>query len=1153
MPTVFLTAHYALLELARVRRGERILIHAAAGGVGQAAVQIAQDLGLEIFATVGSAEKRKFLNELGVRHVMSSRSLDFADEIMRITDGQGVDVVLNSLAGPFIPKSLSVLAPFGRFLEIGKVDVYNNTRLGLEGFKHNISYHVIDLAECLMWRTELVASMFAALAEKLATGTYRPLSHQVFPITEVVEAFRFMAQGQHMGKNVLDFDVAEIPIGPCTQEGHLFRSDASYLITGGAGGFGLEIAKWMSQQGARHLVLMSRSGPRDPEASRSIAALRAQGINVRDARGDVTRPGDVRRVLREIQAAGPPLIGIFHGAMVLEDGFIAELPEIQFNRVMQPKMLGAWNLHVESRDLPLEHFVCFSSFSAVAGGARQSNYNSGNVFLDHLAHYRRGLGLPGLTINWGSISGAGFVHRNQNITEYFDKIGFHSITVNEALQVLRDLLPCDPGQVGVARIDWKGMERYSPFVAGSNMFAPLVQETATDGGGASARPRILAASSDDRPGMVRTLLSDQLAAVCGIEVSKVDPNISIMKLGLDSLMAIELINRVENELGLVLPMGKVLAGPTLTELSETVVQILAYTVDENAAAAGVVGGDKGPRAVIAALDARAVESPLSETQLAHWFEFQQDPQGANHVGIAARVTPAPQVDRLRDAFRILRGRHPSLWVEISNQRGEPTQRPIADTKATFLVHPPATREPHSWTRCLSDRFRHRLDITRGDTLRLEVFPSQEDSLTLMLVAHRIVADTWTMRDLLEELFAIHDALATGIEPDEATAGISAASYVAWEREQLAGDSARQALNFWTEPLGAIPAALDWPSGKLSPTGSSPRTASRTFQGDSVLSHRLLLLSAEQGVPPEVILLSALELLLHRWCQRDDLMIAYEIAGRDNEQLQSARGCFARFVPLRSTLEGELTFLDVLHRNRQLLADGETHARFSLSQLLSEPQIPRAANRPPLCQVAFSMHRRPDIDPQGLAVHGLGRQGHRVQLGPFAVDSLEWGHGDSPFELALDVEEAGGAIFGRWRCRTDRVSEEALADLQGQWLELLQQLTADPLSPLTAWRIPSRPAPVESQVPAVPSKPVAAERSAFVAPQGEIEHLVARVWEEILDVRPVGSRDDFFSLGGHSLKAALVAARLGRMFSVDVPGSVVWAAPTVAALAQWIDT
>lgn len=329
LPTVFLTAHHALVQLARLQPGERVLIHAGTGGVGQAAIQIAQHIGLEIFATAGSPKKRQKLSDLGVPHVMNSRSLEFADEILSITEGEGVDAVLNSLAGPFIPKSLSVLAPFGRFLEIGKADVYGNSKIGMESLKDNLSYFVIDLAQRLERRPEQVAAMFAELSGRFASGDYRPLPRSVFPVSECADAFRFMAQGKHIGKVVLSFDDEQpIRIGPSTEHGRLFRPDAAYLITGGAGGFGWATAKWMAEQGAQTIILMSRGGPGE-KVSGEIASLRSDGVTIVDLRCDVTDPEPLAIAIEEIRQDLPPLKGVIHAAMVLHDDFIDELSTLR--------------------------------------------------------------------------------------------------------------------------------------------------------------------------------------------------------------------------------------------------------------------------------------------------------------------------------------------------------------------------------------------------------------------------------------------------------------------------------------------------------------------------------------------------------------------------------------------------------------------------------------------------------------------------------------------------------------------------------------------------------------------------------------------------------------------------------------------------------
>ncbi len=580
LPTAFLTAHYALNELARMQKGESILIHAGTGGVGMAAIQVAQRLGLEIFATAGSVEKRKLLRDMGVPHVLNSRTLEFADQIMEITNGRGVDAVLNSLAREFIPKSLSVLAPFSRFLEIGKIDVYGNTRVRLNALKDNISYFVIDLAQHLSAKPEYVASMFDTLAQRFAAGDYRPLPSTVFPITEVVDAFRYMAQGKHVGKNVLSFSAKEILVAPCSEEGHLLKADATYLITGGAGGFGWDIAKWMVSEGARNLALMSRSGPR-AEITADLAKMKASGVRVMDLRADATNPDDVRRAMERIAQELPPLRGVVHAAMVLDDAFIHELDNARFSSVMQPKVIGGWNLHEATAHVPLDHFVCFSSVSALIGTEKQSNYSAANCFLDALAFYRHALGLPAMTLNWGAIVGSGYLERNLKAKEYLDKVGFRGLFVPEAAGALRELMQRSALQVCVARQNWEQLARFSSALASLPMYSPLLREKTSPRSGGAVVSRVRVAAPWEQAAVLEEFLTEQVARVFGIEESQVDRTTPLTHLGLDSLMAVELMNRLESELHLSIPMGSVLSGPDIQQLSSTLLGlVLANTTDD---------------------------------------------------------------------------------------------------------------------------------------------------------------------------------------------------------------------------------------------------------------------------------------------------------------------------------------------------------------------------------------------------------------------------------------------------------------------------------------------------------------------------------------------------------------------------------------------
>ena len=582
LPTVFLTAHYALRHLARMQPGEKLLIHGGTGGVGQAAIQIAQQLGLEIFATAGSEEKRQLLRDQGVQHVLNSRTLEFAEQIRELTKGQGVDAVLNSFAGDFIPRSLELLAPYGRFLEIGKIDVYGNSRIGLYQLKDNISYFVIDLGQYVQSRQAQAGELFSELANEIAAGRYRPLPHRVFPAGQAIEAFRWMAQGKHIGKNVLAFTDPDLQIARSSQLEERFRSTGTYLITGGSGGFSLEIARTMVAHGARNLVLLSRNGPRDSSAVELIEGLRQAGARVVEARGDVTRYEDLQALIDQISRELPPLIGVVHGAMVLDDEFIPELTHERFRSVLDVKMLGAWNLHLATQKCPLEDFICFSSFSAVIGAPKQGNYNAGNYFLDALAHYRRALGLPALTINWGALRGAGFVERNQKTAEYLDRVGLQGLPLHEATSCFLEAILLDEPQLAIARVDWNLLPTLCPTMSIESRFGQVLAESRRQGQSGSLNARLQSAAPEQRLGLMSSFIAEQIAGVFGISADKVELETPLTQMGLDSLMAIELKNRLEKETAVTLPMNEILNGPTLNQLAASLLRLIEGSSQEKA-------------------------------------------------------------------------------------------------------------------------------------------------------------------------------------------------------------------------------------------------------------------------------------------------------------------------------------------------------------------------------------------------------------------------------------------------------------------------------------------------------------------------------------------------------------------------------------------
>jgi NADPH:quinone reductase-like Zn-dependent oxidoreductase/acyl carrier protein len=583
VPIAFLTAHYALNHLGRLSEGERVLIHSATGGVGLAAIQLARRAGAEIFATAGTEEKRNLLRSLGIEHVMDSRTLAFADQVLEATEGRGVDVVLNSLAGEAIHKGLAILADDGRFLEIGKRDIYQNSRLGLRPFRKNLSFMGIDLDRAFRDRPRLLARLFEELMEGFQDGSLTPLCHRVFPMANVVGAFRYMAQAKHIGKVVVSLQEQEVSVAPSSEDEVRFVEDGTYLITGGLGGFGLVAAKWMVERGARHLALVGRSGASSPEAQAAVEGMRGAGAEVRVAKADVSSPEQLAGVLSDIKASMPPLRGVLHAAMVLRDSLLLNLNEEQLREVWAPKVTGGWNLHTQTLDSPLDFFVLFSSMSAVFGAGGQGNYASANTFLESLAHYRKARGLPGLSVSWGALGEVGVVARQDDIARRFEAMGLKKLTPRQALTLLGRFVQNGSTQVGVMRVDWRrfGETAAAVTLSPSPRFAQLIDETAEGAedslrkSGSALRNALLAAGPDERREMMETAIREQVARVLGASPDKLDVEKPLTELGLDSLMSVELRNWVEGDLRLSLPTVELLRGPSVIKLVDLLLEQLS--------------------------------------------------------------------------------------------------------------------------------------------------------------------------------------------------------------------------------------------------------------------------------------------------------------------------------------------------------------------------------------------------------------------------------------------------------------------------------------------------------------------------------------------------------------------------------------------------
>jgi acyl transferase domain-containing protein/NADPH:quinone reductase-like Zn-dependent oxidoreductase/thioesterase domain-containing protein/NADP-dependent 3-hydroxy acid dehydrogenase YdfG/acyl carrier protein len=597
MPVAFLTVDYALRQVGRLAAGESVLIHAAAGGVGLAAVQIAQRVGARVLATAGSPAKRELLKRLGVECVMDSRSLAFFDDVMDVTGGRGVDVVLNSLAGQAMARSLASLAPGGRFLELGKRDFYENTHVGLWPLRRNVSYHAIDLSVILADGAvggDSLRTVFTAVAG----GELRPLPLRVLPVSRAAEAFRLMAQGGHIGKIVLDMtqhrgrlrsDSPKVPV----------RSNATYLVTGAFSGTGLTVMRWLADCGAGHFVLLSRHGPQSEAAHKTVEALRQSGRDVRVMTCDVADAEALASVLHAIDQSMPPLAGVFHLANVIDDALIVNLDAQRLAHGMAPKLDGAWNLHSLTRNRKLDHFVLFSSVSAGVGNFGQASYAAANAAVEQLARDRRACGLPATAIAWGMLGEAGFVAERPELGEALTQLGLSDMSQADVRDALNLAVTSEEPVLLAARMEWQRLLNRFPGLNGrSNLLSKLLAQTGdmpTGEGASRAAEAIKTAAPAERVALVAEYVRSAAARVLGMSPAKISTDRPLAELGLDSLMGVELATQIEAELGVPFHMHALGREITITNVAEALARHFggpAVTTAEPAPAAPPARLDK---------------------------------------------------------------------------------------------------------------------------------------------------------------------------------------------------------------------------------------------------------------------------------------------------------------------------------------------------------------------------------------------------------------------------------------------------------------------------------------------------------------------------------------------------------------------------------
>ena len=616
VPSAFVSAQLSY-EFTGLEAGERVLIHAGAGGVGLAAIQLAQAAGAEVFATA-SAPKQEYLRSLGVEHVYDSRQTAFGKEILDDTGGAGVDVVLNSLTGEgFIDASLSCLKHGGRFVELARRDILSADEMA--AVRADVAYLILELDVLKKTDPAWVGRVLRGVMKRLVAGELQPIIHSRWPLAEAGAALSFMRSARHLGKIV-------VTASPLAAGG--LRQDRTYLVTGGLGGIGCAVAGWLADRGAGTIVLNGRRHP-DAAAEAAIGALRERGVTVHVELADVSDAAAVDAMLRRIDEELPPLGGVIHSVGVLSDGALANQNWERFETVMWPKVLGGWHLHRATARRDLEFFILFSSRVGVMGNPGQANHASANAFLDQLAAHRRALGLAGQSIAWGAWSEIGeAAEQRERIDRQRTALGGRWFTPQQGLRALDQLVRQDTTNAVVMAMDWSMFEEAvedRPLFL-EDLLTTTDGETAADSLSEDLLSRLRGTPAGSREELVVSFLQQEVRAVLRLPVLPA-PTVGFFDLGMDSLMAVELRNRLNRALADVYTVSNtaVFDYPDITTLARHLVEAL-----------GDIGSAPAPQAQP---ESRTVAQSVTRARPA---AGSQD-DGIAIVGMACRFPGAPDL------------------------------------------------------------------------------------------------------------------------------------------------------------------------------------------------------------------------------------------------------------------------------------------------------------------------------------------------------------------------------------------------------------------------------------------------------------------------------------------------------------------------------
>ncbi|CEJ59647.1 hypothetical protein PMG11_08264 [Penicillium brasilianum] len=597
IPVTFCTAYYSMVDVARVEPGENVLIHSAAGGLGQAAILLAQSIGANIFATVSTQEKKEFLKKtygLKEDQIFYSRDTGFGQAIRHATQGHGVDVVLNSLSGDFLRVSFETLAPFGRFVELGKRDFLQNSRLEMSHFLNNVSVSSVDLVLVMQRKPKLLKRLLGDVFREFGGDVFcrPPWPITSYSVSDTEHAFREMRTGRQIGKIVIEMKPdALVKVHPPTRSDKLVRQDGTYIVVGGNRGIGLDITCWLAEKGARHLVIVSRSGLVGEEAQNAIIGLINKGVTIKVCQCNVGVKEEVEAQLKSSLSGVPPVRGVIYGAMILRDVPFEKMQYVDYNAVVQTRVQGLWNLHntLKSLNQDLDFLINLSSVAGVIGNLTQAAYAASGTFMDGFAESMNSLGLPCTTIDLAPVRDVGYLANDQKTQDvvqgtfggmWLNAEDIHGLLASAIKGVMKnscnnhcitglDSIQTESVSAGQA---WTQDPRFSQLVRAAAVSASSKSGDQVNGLTSESPAKALQQAQDltQAQDIIAQALLKKLCSLLMLSLEDVDVSKSISAFGLDSLVAIEVRHWISREFDAGLQLLEILASDSVSGLAGTI-------------------------------------------------------------------------------------------------------------------------------------------------------------------------------------------------------------------------------------------------------------------------------------------------------------------------------------------------------------------------------------------------------------------------------------------------------------------------------------------------------------------------------------------------------------------------------------------------------